>query len=161
MLALMLLSSASIAQNLTQLEDLDNLDAKIADVVSFSGSFSTKALPLDRRLHLAKCADSVVIEMTTSESIALRCPSRGWRVRVPLILPSAAEKKLEDVLIHRGDIVELDYVGNGFTVSVFVRSMDEGVRNQTIRVINTTSSAPTSATVVDRGLVEIRSDRTP
>jgi flagellar basal body P-ring formation protein FlgA len=127
-------------------EDVDALDAEIADVVG-----TGVAQPVDRRLKLKICRDGVSIDPPTQDMVAVRCVSEGWRVRVPLVRSVAA---IEPV-VRRGDRVALTLAGGGYLISTPATAMDGGAMGARVRVKTPTSPVAVLASVTGPGAVTI------
>ncbi len=127
-------------------EDLDRIDAEIADLYG-----PDAAQPVDRRLKLAPCPDGVSIEPPAGDMIAVRCISRGWRIRVTV----ARANVVAEPLVRRGEQVELMMTGGGYGVSSAATALDEGAEGKNIRVKTPTSKTVLVATVKGRGIVVI------
>jgi flagellar basal body P-ring formation protein FlgA len=143
-LPLALLAAPLSAQ---QFEDVAALDAQVATVAE-------AAQPIDRRLKLARCPESVAIDPPTLGAVALRCKSLGWRIRVPLVQTTQAEAASE-IIIRRGDGVEVISSGNGFEVSTSGTAMEDGSLGKGIRVKSSTGTATTLGTITSAGTVQI------
>ncbi len=139
------------------MEDLAALDARVADVTGVPmGQPGGAAGKLDVRMRLARCPERAVIDAPQMDAVAIRCPSVGWRIRVPLV---AASRRLPDAaaapLVRRGDVVELIYEGEGFAATAPGTAMDDGAAGATIRVKTLTAAAPVTAMVSSTGEVRI------
>lgn len=160
---LLLLAAASAAAAVPGFQDLDALDRKVA--ISLGADIGVPggaANPIDRRLRLAPCADAVV-EPPVGGAATVRCPSLGWRLRVPLMrggtsagasTAPAARVRAEPV-VRRGDPVEMLVSTGAFTVSLQAIAEQDGAPGDRIRVRADTKSAPRMAEVVDAGQVRI------
>jgi flagellar basal body P-ring formation protein FlgA len=130
-----------------QFEDLATLDALVATVAE-------AAQPIDRRLKLARCPESVAIDPPALGAVAVRCKSLGWRIRVPIIQAANAEAASE-ILIRRGDGVEMISSGDGFEVSTRGTAIEDGRLGKAIRVKSSTAASITLGTVTAAGTVQI------
>jgi flagellar basal body P-ring formation protein FlgA len=136
------------------LENLDFLDARIAVFLGGTAADAGKnAQPVDRRLRLIACAEGALFDPPSMGAIAAYCPSRGWRVRVPLIGGTTAEPI--EVVIRRGDAVQLAYVGAGFDVTTSATALEDGRSGGTVRVKPPTGTSPVTARVRGPGAVAI------
>jgi flagellar basal body P-ring formation protein FlgA len=124
------------------LEDLSALDARLAE----HGALQ----PLDRRLRLTRCPEAVVIDPPTLGAVAVRCVALGWRIRVPVVQAAAAA---QDVLVKKGDLVDLTYSGEAYSISTTATAVEFGVRGQKVRVTSAVSGKAVSATVTGPGEV--------
>lgn len=121
----------------TPLEDLDALDLRIGAWLG-----QREAQPIDRRLRLLRCPEGAVIAPPAGGTVVASCPSKGWRISVPLIGAVAVPPRGE-IVIHRGDAVELAFAGNGFAVTTSAVAVDDGREGGMVRV-----KSPTGASVV-------------
>ena len=136
------------------LEDLDRLDRGIAVALGgTSDEIGKRAQLLDRRLRIALCPEGPVFDTSLPNAITASCPSKGWRLRVPLVGRSATPSA--EVFIRRGDAVQLAYVGSGFEISTSAIALDDGREGGSVRVKTPTATAPLTARVRAPGEVEI------
>ena len=127
-------------------EDLGDIDARIAAIGS--------AAPVDRRLKLPRCAVPADVAPAGGNAIAVRCPSLGWRILVPL-LASPQNTSVPD--IRKGDIVELNVEGEGFSVSTSATAVEDGRVGHVVRVRPSEGIAPVSVIVINAGRVRANS----
>jgi flagellar basal body P-ring formation protein FlgA len=126
----------------------------LRSVVSTQTGVHAAAITIDERLKLKKCPETPLIEAPVMGAVAVRCPSLGWRIRVPIAaLESSRAASLP--LVRRGDIVEVVAVGQGYSVSSSGTAMEEGAKGTAVRVKTGNASAPVTATVLDVGRVVI------
>ena len=123
-------------------EDLGEIDARIAAIGS--------AAPVDRRLKLPRCPTLAEIAPMGGNAIAVRCPSLGWRILVPLV---ASHQNASAPDIRKGDIVELLVDGSGFSVSTSATAVEDGRVGNVVRVRPSDGNAPVSVTVLGAGRV--------
>lgn len=128
-------------------EDLATLDTRVA-----AQAGDAKPQPLDRRLRLAACPVAAEIAPPADGAMAIRCPALGWRIRVPVqatiptIAPAAALR-----VIRRGDLVELDADGPGFSVTSAAVALDDGQLGKPLRVKSLSAGQPLIVTVTVTG----------
>ena len=127
-------------------EDLGSIDARIAAIGS--------AAPVDRRLKLPRCHAPAEIAPLGGNAIAVRCPSLGWRILVPLVAPP---QNMSAPDIRKGDIVELFVDGAGFSVSTSATAVEDGRVGHAVRVRPNGGNAPVSVTVLGAGRVRANS----
>jgi flagellar basal body P-ring formation protein FlgA len=129
-------------------EDLDQLDAQIS---AFVGSKITSTA-VDRRLRLAACDSGTEVSWLDSNSVAVRCASPAWRLRVPVTGggPHAATAR---PLIKRGDSVEGRYEADDFDISITMIALEDGREGESIRVKNPDSGKPAVGIVTGAGTV--------
>lgn len=131
-----------------QFEDVAALDAQVAAVTA-------AAQPVDRRLRLARCPEGVTVDPPALGAVALRCKSLGWRIRVPLAQAAQTETAPE-IVIRRGDVVELISSGDGFEVSTQGTAIEDGHAGKGIRVKSPTTAGIIAGTVTAAGVVQIK-----
>ena len=126
-----LLTNLAIAVSAaTPYQDLDTLDARVALVLGASGT----AMPIDRRIKLATCPDEPEISSPSSGVVSVRCVALGWRIRVPVSGPTANSEASAQLLVHRGDTIELVARGAGYSVSSVGTALEEEPAGASIRV---------------------------
>src|SRR3546814_12356133 len=81
--------------------------------------YTTLFRSVDRRIKLQRCPEQATITAIDAQTLAVRCPSLGWRVRVPMaggadaasgLVPYAAPANYARPAapaIHRGDTVRV------------------------------------------------------
>jgi flagellar basal body P-ring formation protein FlgA len=149
----LLLGAAPLAAQ--QMEDVDALDAQIAASIGAEiGAPGGAAQAVDRRLKLARCSEALDIAPSPFGDAIVRCKSLGWRIRVPLVQGTQGIASRE-MLVKRGESVNLVIGGNGFEVSVAATALEDGGLGKSIRVKSPTASAAIVATVDSRGVVRI------
>jgi flagella basal body P-ring formation protein FlgA len=135
-----------------EFQDLAELDARVSSALGGNGV----AVPIDRRIKLAKCGNVPEIAAPANGSVAIRCPDQGWRLAVTVTgLSMQAPGVINEILVRRGDTIEVLARGSGFSVSSTGVAMDEGGAGRSVRVKMPTSSAPISAVVLRAGVVAI------
>lgn len=127
-------------------EDLATLDRRIAAVSEGT------AKPLDPRLRLLRCPDPATIEPAGDGTLTVRCAAIGWRIRVPVARSTAAPG---DILVHRGDQVELSLEADGFAVSASAIAVEDGRRGGIVRVKTSTNAPAVSARVTGPGTLSL------
>jgi flagellar basal body P-ring formation protein FlgA len=141
-----------------QFQDHAKIDAAVIAATGVStGQTGGAAGPVDRRLKLANCPVALQTDAPVMGAIAVRCSPLGWRIRVPLIAKQPATQIAEalDIVVKRGESVELRALGPGFEVSSSAIAMDDGALGKGIRVKSLTSTTPIVATVAGPALVQI------
>jgi flagella basal body P-ring formation protein FlgA len=130
-------------------------------VVTATGAAAGQAggaiAPVDRRLKLAACPDKLQTDAPALGAIAIRCPARGWRIRVPLINAPAAGTAGEPaaIIVKRGENLAMRVKGSGFEVSGSAVALEDGAAGNAIRVKLPTSPIPVVATVIGPAMVQI------
>jgi flagella basal body P-ring formation protein FlgA len=93
-----------------------------------------------------------MIEPMVNESITIRCPALGWRLRVSV---AVSQTESAQVLVRRGESIEVVYPGNGFSISGMGLALDDGEEGKSVRVKISTSSAPVTAIVTGAGVATV------
>lgn len=117
--------------------------------------------PVDRRLHLTRCAAPPALSWYGSrrDTVLVRCPDPGsWRIFVPLSAGATLEQAAPAVL--RGEAVTIAVSGEGFSVAQAGEALEPGPVGAWIRVRTaqggTQANAPAiRARVVRPGLVNV------
>ena len=151
---LAMLAAASIGGSAAdgRFQDLDALDAQVAASVAAGGT----PVPIDRRIKLAKCPQEPEISQAAGGAVAVRCPALGWRIRVSVEAAGAPPAaSLSEIVVRRGDSIELVVEGRGYSASALGTSLDEGAAGSRIRVKIPTSAVPVPAIVVRAGVASI------
>lgn len=148
-------------------EDIDRLEARVVAALDAEiGAPGGPAVPIDRRLKLARCPTPVEIDPPALGAVALRCPMIGWRIRVPqmrgdgggatgTVAQAQAQPMRAVALIKRGDPVELRADGRAFSVVGEGVADEDGAAGARIRVKFDRSRPPVVGQVVDVGVVRI------
>ena len=145
------LSTPALAQSV---EDLDQLDLRVERLTGAApGQPGGAIAPIDRRLHLVACPQTASIEWSGSDSLAIRCPAIGWRLRVGIASSSYGPQPRTELWVHRGDTVEISVEGEDFDVTTTAISLDDGARGQSVRLKLGASGTQSSATVTGPGSV--------
>lgn len=141
-------------------ENLDALEMRVsAELGAGIGEPGGPARPLDRRLHLAPCPELAVIDAPALGAVAVRCPSVGWRIRIPLMAGGAsaslAAATPAEPIIRRGDQVEVVVLASSFSVTTTGIAEQDGAPGDRIRVRTERRSAPFTGQVMDDGRVAL------
>lgn len=159
---LLLAASASVSADAAtqpqRFEDLNGLEALVvARLGAPVGQPGGPAAPIDRRLRLAACPDTPSIAAPAMGAVAVRCDAIGWRIRVPISgggRTAAAPVQSREMLVRKGDPVQLVAGNANFTVSTMVMAEQDGARGDMIRVRADRKSEPVVARVVENGVVK-------
>ena len=167
-LALLSAIGASPALAQQKFENLDRLDSLVAMTVGANiGEPGGPLAPVDRRLRLAACPATPSVEGPIFGAAIVKCDALGWRIRVPLIAGRAAPAApvsrygaparavQREVVVKRGDPVQLMAGNAAFSVSRMMIADEDGAVGQTIRVREDKKSTPVLAQVVEMGMVRI------
>lgn len=110
----MLASTAPSAAGLSG-EDWQSLDARAAVIAAAMGK---QAAPVDRRIKLARCPETAVIEVVDAHALAARCLPLGWRLRIALTSPPSGDgpgsAQAAGPVVRRGDLLRLRVESDGF-----------------------------------------------
>jgi flagella basal body P-ring formation protein FlgA len=153
-------------------ENLDRLDSLVAMTVGANlGQPGGPIAPVDRRLRLAACPQTPSIDGPVFGAAIIKCDPLGWRIRVPLVAGGAAgttgptmaptARKVavaavrQDIVVKRGDPVQLQAGGSSFSISRMMIADEDGAIGQMIRVREDKKSNPVIAQVMDLGVVRI------
>ena len=136
-------------------EDINGLEAMVVGTLGTSiGQPGGPVAPIDRRLKLAACPGTPIIESPALGAVTVRCEALGWRIRVPLrVTAPAGLASSAAMLVRKGDPVELVASGPAFSVSTQMIADEDGARGDMIRVRADRKSAPIVARIVDTGVV--------
>ena len=143
-------------------QDLSVIDAAIvAQTGQKMGQVGGAIGPVDRRLKLARCPEPVQIDPAAFGAVAVRCAPLGWRIRITLVapprVPASAQTQVlaPEIIVKRGESVELRVIGDGFQVAGSAVAMEDGALGAGIRVKSPTSKTPVTATIVGPAAVKI------
>lgn len=167
---------AGPAQAQQKFENLDRIDSLVAMTVGANlGQPGGPAAPVDRRLKLAACPAVPSVDGPVFGAAIVKCDALGWRIRVPLVPGGAAAASTQapvqrrmaaarqvpaaqkEVVVRKGDPVELVAGGASFSVSRPMVADEDGAPGDMIRVREDKKSPPVIAQVVEIGLVRISS----
>ncbi len=105
----------------------DAIDARAADAAG------SNVVPVDRRLKLAACPEPLQADRAALGTVAVRCASLGWRVRV-LVDGASASLVTAPIVIKRGDPVTVDFIAPGFSVTASGIAESEARLGERVRV---------------------------
>lgn len=152
--AFALVSAFSTPVLAQSVEDLDQLDSRVQHLTGAApGQPGGAIAPIDRRLRLVACPQPASIEWSGSDSLTIRCPAIGWRLRVGIASSSSGPQARAELLVHRGDTVEISVEGQDFDVTTTALSLDDGAKGQSVRLKLGVSGTQSSATVTGPGSV--------
>ncbi|HMI18011.1 MAG TPA: flagella basal body P-ring formation protein FlgA [Sphingomonas sp.] len=156
---------AAPAAAVTPFQNIDALETRlIAALGAGIGQPGGPATAIDRRLKLATCPASVQIDPPAMGAVALRCPAANWRIRVPISRLGGAQGaqtvgmggfSKADMVVRRGDPVDLIAETNGFSVSVAATAQEDGAPGSRIRVKAEGQKVPIFAEVIEAGRVKL------
>lgn len=145
-------------------ENLDRLDSIVAMTVGANvGQPGGAVAPVDRRLKLAACPDMPQVSGPVFGAAMIECKPIGWRIRVPLVpggavaaTPQAIARTApahREIIVKRGDPVQLVAGGEAFSVSRMMVADEDGAVGDMIRVREDRKSSPVLAQVAESGMV--------
>ena len=170
LIAVLLLSAAGAEPLLAQqkFENLDRIDGLVAMTVGANiGEPGGPIAPVDRRLRLSPCPATPSVEGPVFGAAIVKCDPLGWRIRVPLAAGGAAaaapgarygmaaRPAQREMVVKRGDPVQLVAGNADFSVSRMMIADEDGAVGDTIRVREDKKAAPVLAQVVGMGTVRI------
>ncbi len=167
-LACALVPAAASAQTaLPPAQNLDPLERMVVAALGADiGQVGGPMAPLDRRMRLADCGAAVQIDPPSIGAVTVRCPSLGWRLRVPLarsvtaIAPRANTQTAESAplpasAVRRGDPVKLMAVGDSYSISIDATAMEDADIGGRVRVSTAAKGSTLFAEVIDVGRVRL------
>lgn len=144
---------AANAQQVT--EDWQTIDALTQTVANAMGRSAT---PIDRRIKLARCPEQASVTAIDAQTLAVRCASLGWRLRVPMSGPAGASPAAASFpapsaapAIRRGDNVRVSIETESFSVSYSAIATQDGRVGETIALRGTDPKNLMSAIVTGPG----------
>ena len=154
----LLLAGASSALGQSAFADLGAIDRAVATFAGAEiGLPGGAILPVDRRLRLAACPQSLDLAWHDGRhaTVLVQCPvPGGWHIFVPVRAVGGGP-----VAVARGEDVTISVTGDGFTVSQTGEAMDGGAVGEWIRVRPAREGSPRGdairARIVRPGEVEV------
>ena len=140
-------------------EDWQRIDALTTMVAQAMGRSAT---PIDRRIKLARCPEQATVTAIDGQALAVRCPSLGWRLRVPMTGPAAGSADAAPMAvapakpsgapaIRRGDNVRVTIETDSYSISYAAIATQDGRIGETIALRGNDAKSLLSATVVGPG----------
>ena len=168
---LLLAAGAQPALAQQKFENLDRIDGLVAMTVGANiGEPGGPVAPVDRRLRLAACPTTPNVDGPVFGAAIVKCDALGWRIRVPLAAGGggggaaaspaarygmAARPAQREIVVKRGDPVQLMAGNENFSVSRMMIADADGAVGDTIRVREDKNGTPVLAQVVAMGTVRI------
>lgn len=145
---------AASAQQAT--EDWQTIDTLTSMVANAMGRTAT---PIDRRIKLARCPEQASVVAIDAQTLAVRCASLGWRLRVAMsgptgnaVVPAAfARPAASAPVIRRGDNVRVTIETESFAISYSAIATQDGRVGETIALRGNDAKSLLSATVTGPG----------
>jgi len=117
-------------------EDWQTIDMLTQAVANAMGRTAT---PIDRRIKLARCPEQASVAAIDARTLAVRCASLGWRLRVAMSGPAGAAPVATSYaapasapVIRRGDAVRVTLESATFSVSYSAIANQDGRVGETI-----------------------------
>ena len=125
------------------------------------------ATPIDRRIKLARCPEQASVTAIDAQTLAVRCASLGWRLRVPMSGPAGAattaaafaapaSASASAPVIRRGDIVRVSVETESFSVSYSATAAQDGRVGESIALRGTDAKTTLSAIVTGPGRARLQ-----
>lgn len=148
------MAPAATAQQAT--EDWQTIDTLTAMVANAMGRTAT---PIDRRIKLARCPEQASVTAINAHALAVRCPSLGWRLRVPMTGPAGAAPVATGTarpaagvpVVRRGDNVRVTIDTESYSVSYTAVAAEDGRVGETIGLRGSDAKSMLSAMVTGPG----------
>ncbi len=129
----------------------------LTDMVA--NAMGRKATPVDRRIKLARCPEQASVTAVDAQTLAVRCASLGWRLRVPMTGPSDASPVAASFarpaasapVIRRGDNVRVTIETATYSISYAAIATQDGRVGETIALRGNDAKSTLSATVTGAG----------
>ena len=136
-------------------EDWQTIDTLTQMVANAMGRTAT---PIDRRIKLARCPEQASVTAIDAQTLAVRCASLGWRLRVPMSGPAGATATAAAFAaptsapaIRRGDTVRVSVETESFSVSYSATAAQDGRIGESIALRGSDPKAMMSAIVTGPG----------
>jgi flagellar basal body P-ring formation protein FlgA len=113
------------------------------------------AWPVDRRLKLAACPETLRVEQPASGLVAVHCDSLHWRVHARIDGPPATVTAPTPVIIKRGDPVTVNFGASGFSIVASGVAESEARIGDRVRVRVDKNANPVVGEAVDVGSVRV------
>ncbi|WP_422059268.1 flagella basal body P-ring formation protein FlgA [Sphingopyxis sp.] len=156
--ASLIASPAARAQQAT--EDWQAIDILTQMVANAMGRTAT---PIDRRIKLARCPEQTSVTAIDAQTLAVRCASLGWRLRVPMTGPAGAmttpagfAAPSSTPAIRRGDTVRVSIETENFSVSYSATATQDGRIGETIALRGTDAKNLMSGIVTGPGRARLQ-----
>lgn len=153
--------AASAQQASEDWQTIDMLTQMVANAMGRS------ATPIDRRIKLARCPEQASITAVDAQTLAVRCPSLGWRLRVPMTAPAGASAAALPIAasfsqptgapaIRRGDNVRVTIETENFSVNYSATATQDGRIGETIALRGNDAKSMLSAIVTGPGRARLQ-----
>lgn len=152
------LAAAPIANAQSASEDWQTIDTLTQMI---AGAMGRAATPIDRRIKLARCPEQASITAIDTHTLAVRCPSLGWRLRVAMTGPAHAgafpvaagfaRPAAASPVIRRGDNVRVTIDTESFSINYAAIATENGRVGETIALRGNDRKSVLSAVVTGPG----------
>lgn len=150
-------ASAQAQQATQDWQTVDKLTQAVA------GAMGRTATPIDRRIKLARCPEQVAVTASDAQTLAVRCASLGWRLRVAMTGPAGAaptsaafaRPAQSAPVIRRGDNVRVTIDAANYSISYAAIATEDGRVGETIALRGSDAKSMLSAIVVGPGLARM------
>ena len=137
-------------------EDWQTIDV-LTDMVA--KAMGRNATPVDRRIKLARCPEQASVTAIDARTLAVRCASLGWRLRVPMTAPADAAPVAASFsrpaasapVIRRGDNVRVTIETQSYSINYAAIATQDGRVGETIALRGSDAKSSLSATVTGPG----------
>lgn len=150
--SLIALPAANAQQATEDWQTIDTLTQMVAN------SMGRTATPIDRRIKLARCPEQATVAAIDAQTLAVRCASLGWRLRVPMMgpvgataMPAGFAAPASTPAIRRGDAVRVSIETESFSVSYSAVATQDGRVGETIALRGNDPKNQMSAIVTGPG----------
>ena len=151
-------TTASAQQATEDWQTIDTLTQMVAN------SMGRTATPIDRRIKLARCPEQATVAAIDAQTLAVRCASLGWRLRVPMSGPAGAAPAAAGFaaapssapVIRRGDTVRVTLESETFSVSYSAIANQDGRVGDSIALRGSDPKTILSAIVTGPGRARLQ-----
>lgn len=151
-----LAAPAGAQQTTEDWQTIDTLTQMVANAMGRTAS------PIDRRIKLARCPEQASVTAIDAQTLAVRCASLGWRVRVPMTGPAGAattaafSAPASAPVIRRGDTVRVSVETESFSVNYSATAAQDGRVGESIALRGTDAKTMLSAIVTGPGRARLQ-----
>ncbi|WP_294030986.1 flagella basal body P-ring formation protein FlgA [Sphingopyxis sp.] len=154
-------AAVSLAAPIAAQAQQSNEDWQTIDVLTnmVANAMGRSAIPVDRRIKLARCPEQASVTAIDAQTLAVRCASLGWRLRVPMTGPTDASPVAASFVrptasapvIRRGDNVRVTIETATYSISYAAIATQDGRLGETIALRGNDAKSTLSATVTGAG----------
>jgi len=160
------LAACALAAPLAAHAEQGNEDWQRIDVLTdmVANAMGRNATPVDRRIKLARCPEQASVTAIDAQTLAVRCASLGWRLRVPMTAPTGAAPVAASLarppasapVIRRGDNVRVTIDTESYSISYAAVATQDGRVGETIALRGSDAKSMLSATVTGPGRASLQ-----